>query len=155
MSVTVINSADTLSRAIGDLREAWNRHKYLRLTVKTGRDRSLDMNALLHAWIAQIERELREDTAAAIKRECKLVYGVPILRAEDDDFRAFYDAAIKHTLTYEQKLRAMDMISVTSVMTNAQLKQMLTDMQEAYGKRGVVLEWPPEDDEKPKRRGKA
>jgi hypothetical protein len=147
MSQTVINSAETLSKFLGDVREAWHRHKYLRVTIKTGKDRSLDMNALLHAWIAQIERELREDDALAVKRFCKLHFGVAILRAEDDDFRAMYDQTFKR-LDYDAKLKAMDYLPVTSIMTNAQLKQMLVAMQEAYAKRGVVLEFPPEDEPK-------
>ena len=139
----VINSEAGLSKAIGDIREQWKEHKFLRLDVKTGKDRSLDQNAILHAWIAQIANELREQTAAQIKAECKLVYGVPILRAEDEEFREFYDRAIKW-MTYEQKLDAMAFVPVTSIMTVKQLSQFLAGMQEGYRGR-VALEFPPED----------
>ena len=139
----VINSEAGLSKAIGDIREQWKEHKFLRLDVKTGKDRSLDQNAILHAWIAQIANELREQTAAQIKAECKLVYGVPILRSEDEEFREFYDRAIKW-MTYEQKLDAMAFVPVTSIMTVKQLSQFLTGMQEGYRGR-VALEFPPED----------
>ncbi len=139
----VINSEAGLSKAIGDIREQWKEHKFLRLDVKTGKDRSLDQNAILHAWITQIANELREQTAAQIKAECKLVYGVPILRAEDEEFREFYDRAIKW-MTYEQKLDAMAFVPVTSIMTVKQLSQFLTGMQEGYRGR-VALEFPPED----------
>ncbi len=118
MAVTTAyaNSEQSLSKLIGDLRELWREHKYLRVTIKTGKDRSLDQNAILHAWITQIANELREQTAAQIKAECKLVYGVPILRAEDEEFREFYDRAIKW-MTYEQKLDAMAFVPGTSIMT--------------------------------------
>ncbi len=139
----VINSEAGLSKAIGDIREQWKEHKFLRLDVKTGKDRSLDQNAILHAWITQIANELREQTAAQIKAECKLVYGVPILRAEDEEFREFYDRAIKW-MTYEQKLDAMAFVPVTSIMTVKQLSQFLTGMQEGYRGR-VALEFPLED----------
>lgn len=144
MSTTYVNSEPLLSKLIGDLRELWREHKYLRVTIKTGKDRSLDQNAILHAWITQIANELREQTAAQIKAECKLVYGVPILRAEDEEFREFYDRAIKW-MTYEQKLDAMAFVPVTSIMTVKQLSQFLVGMQETYRKRDVVLEFPPED----------
>ena len=110
MSTMYVNSEPLLSKLIGDLRELWREHKYLRVTIKTGKDRSLDQNAILHAWITQIANELREQTAAQIKAECKLVYGVPILRAEDEEFREFYDRAIKW-MTYEQKLDAITALS--------------------------------------------
>jgi len=143
MSTMYVNSEPLLSKLIGDLRELWREHKYLRVTIKTGKDRSLDQNAILHAWITQIANELREQTAAQIKAECKLVYGVPILRAEDEEFREFYDRAIKW-MTYEQKLDAMAFVPVTSIMTVKQLSQFLTGMQEGYRGR-VALEFPPED----------
>ena len=143
MSTMYVNSEPLLSKLIGDLRELWREHKYLRVTIKTGKDRSLDQNAILHAWITQIANELREQTAAQIKAECKLVYGVPILRAEDEEFREFYDRAIKW-MTYEQKLDAMAFVPVTSIMTVKQLSQFLTGMQEGYRGR-VALEFPLED----------
>lgn len=143
MSTMYVNSEPLLSKLIGDLRELWREHKYLRVTIKTGKDRSLDQNAILHAWITQIANELREQTAAQIKAECKLVYGVPILRAEDEEFREFYDRAIKW-MTYEQKLDAMAFVPVTSIMTVKQLSQFLAGMQEGYRGR-VALEFPPGD----------
>jgi hypothetical protein len=143
MSMVYVNSEPSLSKLIGDLREMWREHKFLRVTIKTGKDRSLDQNSILHAWINQIATELREQTAAQIKAECKLTIGVPILRAEDEEFREFYDRAIR-PMTYEQKLDAMSFIPITSLMTVNQLSQFLTGMQKAYEGR-VVLEFPPED----------
>lgn len=150
MTQSVINSAESLSRLIGDLRAAWDKHKFLRVNVKTGKDRSLDYNALSHCWYIQVANELREDDAAGVKAFCKLHFGVPILRAEDEDFREFYDTAMKHALTYEQKLKAMRYVPVTSLMTQQQFDRYAHDVQDHY--RGkVALEFPKED-EKPKRR---
>jgi len=143
VTTTYVNSEPTLSKLIGDLRELWREHKFLRISIKAGKDRSLDQNAILHAWINQIATELREQTAAEVKAECKLTIGVPILRAEDEEFRQFYDKSIK-LMTYEDKLLAMSFVPVTSLMTVKQLSQFLTGMQETYQKRGVVLEFPAE-----------
>lgn len=144
MTSQVINSAEKLQRVIGDIRELWNKHKFLRLNIKTGKDRSLDQNAISHAWYAQIAQELREDTPEGVKCECKLRFGVPIMRAADVDFCEMYDAAIKNHLTYEQKLKAMRFLPVTSLMTVPQLSQYLVDIQKEFAKRGVVLEFPEE-----------
>lgn len=144
MSAQIINSAESLQRFIGDIRQLWNEHKYLRANIKTGKDRSLDQNAISHAWYEQIARELREDSPEGVKCECKLRFGVPILRAADADFREMYDTAIRGHLSYEQKLKAMRFLPVTSLMTVKQLSQYLEDVQAHYATRGVALEFPEE-----------
>jgi hypothetical protein len=142
MSAAVVNSEHALQSILGDIRELWREHHYLRITIKTGKDRSLDQNAISHAWYEQVARELREDTAAKVKRFCKLHFGIPILRTADDEFRAFYDLAIK-PLDYERKLEAMDHLPVTSEMTVKQLSEYLVDMQaHYYDKHSVELKFP-------------
>lgn len=141
MSAIVINSADSLQRAIGSLREMYDRYKFLRMNVRTGKDRSLPQNSLTHAWYGQIARELREDDELGWKCYCKLHHGIPILRTEDEEFRTTYDSVIK-PLTYEQKLMAMRCWPVTSIMTKEQLSKYAEAVQADFAKRGVVLEFP-------------
>ena len=141
MSTFVINSADSLQSAIGNLRNLWGHHKFLRVSVKTGKDRSLPQNAFTHAWYGQIARELREDDDLGWKCYCKLHHGVPILRAEDEEFRETYDKAIKG-LSYEQKLIVMRLLPVTSLMTKEQLSKYAEAVQADFRARGVSLEFP-------------
>lgn len=141
MSALVINSAESLQHAIGDLRDMWNRHKFLRISVKTGKDRSLPQNAITHAWYGQIASELREDDELGWKCYCKLHHGVAILRAEDEEFCATYDAVIK-PLSYEQKMIAMRCWPVTSLMTKEQLSKYAEAVQMDFAQRGVLLEFP-------------
>lgn len=141
MAAFVINSAESLQIAIGDLRDKWNRYKFLRLSIKTGKDRSIPQNSLTHAWYSQIARELREDDELGWKCYCKLHHGVPILRAEDDEFRETYDSVIK-PLSYEQKLMAMRCWPVTSIMSKEQLSKYADAVQADFAKRGVVLQFP-------------
>lgn len=138
-----INSDQTLSSAIGELRDQFKAHRFLRVSIKTGKDRSLDQNSISHAWYEQISRELREETPLGIKNFCKLHYGVPILRAENEEFRQQYDTVLK-PLSYDKKLIAMNFLPVTSLMTKAQLSQYLEAMQLAYADR-VKLEFPEQD----------
>lgn len=141
MTTLVANSADSLQSALGELRELWGRHKFLRISVKAGKDRSLPQNALSHAWYAQLARELREDDELGWKCYCKLHHGVPILRAEDAEFREAYDAVIK-PLSYEKKLIAMRHWPVTSLMTKEQLSKYAELVQADFRSRGVLLEFP-------------
>ena len=139
-----INSDTSLQAAIGDLREAYKTHRFLRLSVKTGKARSIPQNSISHDWYAQVSRELREDTPLSVKCFCKLTMGVPIMRAEDEEFRKLYDLVIR-PLSYEKKLEAMKVWPVTSLMTKDQLSQYLAAMQEAYADR-VRLEFPEQEE---------
>lgn len=145
MTEIIVNSEQSLQSCIGELRELFKTRKYFSLKPKFGKGRTLDQNALSHAWYAQVSRELNQDSERDVKRFCKLHFGVPILRAEDEDFRASYDTCIKPVLSYEQKLVAMDMLPVTSTMTTKQINQYMEDVRDHYQRHGVMLEFPPEE----------
>lgn len=140
MTTIVINSADSLQSALGEVRELWFCHKFLRLNIRAGKDRSIDQNSLVHAWYAQIARELREDDALGWKCYAKLHHGVPIMRL-DGEFREAYDAVIK-PLPYEKKLIAMRHWPVTSLMTKEQLSKYAEAVQADFRAKGVLLEFP-------------
>ncbi len=142
MTTWTLNSESSLQSALGEIRELWKAHKWLKVTVKSGKPRSLDQNAISFAWYEQLARELPDEDANGWRCYCKLHIGVPILRAEDPQFREFYDNAMKVSLTYEQKLSAMTYVPVTSLMTKAQLSKYLEAMQAEFVRRGVVLEFP-------------
>jgi hypothetical protein len=144
MSAMVINSESSLQSAIGLLREQFQRHRFLRVSTKTGKDRSIPQNAITHVWYEQLARELREDDALGWKCYCKLHHAVPIMRAEDEEFRETYDASIKG-LSYEQKLKVMRLLPVTSLMTKEQLSKYAEAVQADFLNRGVRLEFPRED----------
>lgn len=137
----VVNSEPALQSFIGDVRELWRSAKWLQIAVKVGTKRSLDQNALLHVWYQQMAREDRQEDERGHTRYCKLHHGIPILRSEDAEFKAFYDKALLG-LTYEDKLGAMDFMPVTRLMTKAQLSRYLQDVRDDYQRRGIHLEFP-------------
>jgi hypothetical protein len=100
--------------------------------------RSLEQNAKSHVWYAQIARELKEDSADGVKAECKLRFGVPILRGESADFCKMYDAVIKGH-DYLTKLEVMRYLPVTSLMSIDQLNRYMTAIERTYAERGVAL----------------
>lgn len=137
-----INSKAALDDFVKEVVEAWNTHHYVRGSWRIGKDRSLDQNSASHCWYQEIADTLKENSAHEVKQFCKLHFGVPILRAENEEFRDVYDRAIKDTLTYEQKLKAMDFIDVTSIMSTDQMGRYMVDMQthywEQYGLKLIV-----------------
>lgn len=99
--------------------------------------RGLSANAISHVWYGEIAKQAG-DSAANVRCSCKLRLGVPILRAEDPMFRSFYDAVIKH-LTYEQKLKVMVYVPVTSIMNKGQMSKYLDAMKIDAYENGFTL----------------
>ena len=104
--------------------------------------RSINQNDISHVWYEQISAELKEDTVLGVKCYCKLHHGVPILRAENAVFKEAYDNAIKG-LSYEQKLKCMEILPVTSRMNKSQLSEYLEKVRDDFIGR-VKLEFPNE-----------
>lgn len=142
MTEIAVYSESTLAQALGEVRENYRRSGRCKVKVTTGK-RSLNQNDMSHAWYEQLAIELREDDALGWKCYCKLHHGVPILRAEDSEFRNVYDNAIKG-LSYEQKLAVMRILPVTSLMTKTQLSAYLDAVQADFRSKGVILEYPME-----------
>ena len=140
MTAWTINSDLTLQRAIGDMRDLYASHRYLKVSAKTGVARSGSQNNISHKWYAQLAMELREDDATGWKCYCKLHHGVPILRTEDPAFKEFYDTAIIG-LGYEDKLKTMRFVPVTSIMSKTQLTKYLESVRDDFYARGTRLEF--------------
>lgn len=140
----IVNSERSLLEAQDYLAALFARHKFISFTPAVSKKkRSLDQNAHSHVWYAQLAETLPEDDARGWKRYCKLVCGVPLLRAESEQFRALYDKCILRALTYEEKLEAMDILPVTSLMSTLQMDKFMHDVQAHFIGR-CKLEFPPE-----------
>lgn len=109
-----------------------------------GRRRSAQQNRLQRLWLNEAAAQLKEESTEELRGYCKLVFGVPILRAEDEEFRAKYDAKIRG-LPYETKLALMmepfDM-PVTRLMSVDQKTRFLELMARYLLQRGAVLTEP-------------
>ena len=113
------------------------------VTVKISNRRTLSANALLHVWIDQISMRLG-DTHVNVKAELKLLYAVPILRA-DPQFEGFYNKCLAG-LTYAERLKSMQYISATSLMSKKQLSACMDNIEKAYSKEGIILKSNKEDE---------
>jgi hypothetical protein len=140
MTIITVNSDTALQEIIGEIREKYDRFRYLRVTIKTGKDRSIKQNNVTHRWYEQIARELREDDVIGWRCYCKLHHAVGIMRAEDEEFRTNYDAVVR-PMKYEDKLLIMRFMPVTSLMTKDQLTRYAEQVQADFRKRGVILKF--------------
>lgn len=108
-----------------------------RMELHTGDDRSAEQNRLMWRWLHIIGTELGMSIEEA-RRLTKLTIGVPILRRDSEDFCVTYDRLIK-PMQYEDKLAAMDLIDVTSIMRVRQMQEFLDNLQMEYASKGVQL----------------
>ena len=118
-----------------------------KVKLSKGGKRSLEQNRLMWLWMNEAADQLKEYTATQNQAYCKLHFGIPILRGEDDDFRSAYDAVLID-LTYEQKLRAMSPpldFPVTRLMKTGQLKRFLDDVYAHFRGLGVWLTEPEDE----------
>ena len=106
--------------------------------------RSLSQNDMSFALYKQIGAQAEDQSISDIRRECKLVHGIPILRRDDEQFRALYNKSILHNLSYEEKLLAMEWFPVTRMMNKTQFSEYLDTVIREYSKQGYSLIHPSE-----------
>ena len=110
------------------------------VTWTQGAPRSTSQNRLAQRWFTDIATQLGDQTHEDVRAECKLRFGVPILRAENEAFRISYDRVIK-PLPYEQKLEAIKAfdLPVTRLMNVKQMTAFMDEMQRHWSGQGVRL----------------
>lgn len=114
------------------------------VSAKRGRDRSLEQNRLQRLWMKEAAEQLQDNTPEEKRAFCKLHFGVPILRNEEEEFCAAYDKHIR-PLPYETKLAFMSVPldwPVTRLMTTGQMTRYLSDVYRHFTDLGVLLSDP-------------
>jgi hypothetical protein len=109
-----------------------------------GENRSLQQNRLQHLWAREAAEQRGDRTAEEQRNEWKLRYGVPIMREDSPEFRATYDRLIK-PLSYPEKIEAMELIAVTSLMKVRQMVRYLDCIDRECAEEGVKLTQPDPD----------
>ncbi len=120
----------------------------LPMTVKAevGAKRSVEQNKLQRMWVNEAAEQLQEYTAEEYRAYCKAWFGLPILTAQNEDFRESYEKTIK-PLSYEQKLEIMGEpidFPVTRIMSVRQKKEYLDAIYQHFTSLGVRLTEPNE-----------
>lgn len=105
--------------------------------------RSDAQNRLSFKWYGEMAAYTGHGVAYERAR-CKLIYGVQILRVDNEKFRLVYDKYLRQ-FTYEEKLEIMETmeIPVTSIMGVKQMALYLNTMDmETSSKMGLALTHP-------------
>ena len=101
-----INSASKLSEAISLITRMYREKKYLVLSLREGKDRTLDQNALWFALYERIAQMTYIGDVEDARSYCKLHVGVRILLRDCADYRETWDRLFLHW-SYEDKLALM------------------------------------------------
>lgn len=137
MPSRVIKTQDELDGWVGALRS-----QPLPLTVSfvRGAKRSNPQNKTIHMWYHEAATALGDTTFEEVRAECKLIFGVPILRRDDAAFMLKYDRDFKH-FDYETKRKVFEALdpAITSLMTTKQLKEFMDGVQRHFAQAGVCL----------------
>lgn len=119
------------------------------VTIQQGiiEKRSNDQNRLQRLWVNEAEQQ-GDMTAEEYRAYCKLHFGVPMLRNENDTFAEMYDDKIRDRIppySYEQKLEFMALpwdLHVTRLMTVKQHDKYLNMMYNHFTSLGMLLTIP-------------
>ncbi|CRI56383.1 hypothetical protein [Pseudomonas sp. CCOS 191] len=141
-----VNSQAKLSEAITMLTRLFRDKKFVVISMRPGKDRTLDQNALWFAFYKRIAEMTQIGDASEARKYCKLHHGVQILINEDEDYRAAWHRTTKH-LNYEEKLDLMgdckllgpDGFPVTSLFNRAQGIAYTERVVADFTARGVVF----------------
>lgn len=114
------------------------------VTITKGKHRTTEQNRLQRKWVQEVAEQLGDRTVEDVRAFCKLHIGIPILRNENEAFKAEYDAVIR-PLPYETKMRMMKAPldwAVTRLMNTKQLSAYLDEIHRTFSEQGVVLTIP-------------
>lgn len=142
-----VNSAAKLSEAITRLTAAYREHKFVVVSFRPGKDRTLDQNALWFALYQRIAQMTEIGDVDDARRYCKLHFGVPIMRKANEDFRNAWNVSFL-LLTYETKLELMgecalfgpDGFPVTRLFDRAQGIVYTDKIVTEFSSKGVVFD---------------
>jgi hypothetical protein len=134
-----VNSDPTLQEAHDALDESYRTFKFVRITMVEGIKRSLDQNSMNFELYTHIGEQLYGKDLDHARAECKLDFGISILRRDDEAFNDMWQRTFLHT-DREQQLAAMKYVNVTSLMTRGQNAEFINQVLDHYAREGVG--WP-------------
>lgn len=141
-----VNSTTRLSEAISKITAMYKQHKFVVVSMRPGKDRTLDQNRLWFSFYKRIAEMTQIGDASDARKYCKLHHGVQILLNSDPDFQESWYRVMRH-LSYEEKLNLMgdnklfgpDGMPVTSLFNRAQGIAFTERIIEDFKKHGVFF----------------
>lgn len=121
---------------LGDMPQPFN------VTVKhgAGEKRSMSQNGLFHAWMGQIAKHTHDDPAS-VKADCHIQWGIPIFRAEDEQYAAFIESALGgKTRAVVKEMIMKGYIPCTSLMEKGTLSRYMDAVWREYAQHVKLMD---------------
>jgi hypothetical protein len=135
----VINSDKSLSEFLIFIAKLYLQFRYLRISIIAGLDRSIDQNSMFFELYTHIADWMHGGNVEAARAECKLNYGLPILRRDDEALSELCSRSID-LFNHEDQLKFISTMSVTSEMSKEQGREYITTVMDIYSEQGLM--WP-------------
>jgi hypothetical protein len=100
--------------------------------------RSVDQNRMFYALYRDIAAQREDMSMIEVRADCKLRYGVVILKGADPEFAEMYDRVIK-PMSLEDKLLLMQTYPITSHFTKEQGSAYIDSILHDYTRAGYAL----------------
>lgn len=114
-----------------------------RATVVDGRPRSHKENRLFWVWLNEAASQLEDRTLTELQWEWKLRFGVPVLMEESNKFADTW-ALIERRHSYSERLRMMEWVDVTRLLSVKGFARMLEEIFRDCADNNIKLTDPEE-----------
>lgn len=104
----------------------------------TEKRRTIAQNRLIYKIYRRIGKTLYGGDEIHARRECKLKIGCAILYRERKDFAKTFDDVVR-PLPHEIRLKAMDLVEVSSIMTVKMGTEYIKSIIQQYSERGCYF----------------
>jgi|TARA_R110000796_G_scaffold131441_1_gene247003 hypothetical protein len=131
----IVNSDTAYKQLLKQIQEDYQETHYLKGKYTKSTSRSIPQNAMIHSMISHVA-EWYGNTMKEQKCECKLDFGLPILRRDEERFEKIGE--MLDSLTREQALDVIEPIDITSAMNREQGAEMITTMLDYYPRHDLV-----------------
>lgn len=141
-----VNCRSMLTEAITRMSKMFEDKHFVVVSLRPGKDRTLDQNRLWFAMYKRIAQMTQIGDVEDARKYCKLHFGVPIMRSADADFRNGWNLMFLH-LDYETKIELMgpcslfgpDGFPVTRLFNRAQGIAYTDQIVAEFSAKGVVF----------------
>jgi len=132
----IVNSIRSVDEICGKIKKEFEKYKYITVKI-VHQKRSIISNSLQYHWYMELEQQ-GDQTAAQYRNYCKYHFGLALRAANDEDFAAVIGDVLRK-YNYEDRIKLMSFIDVTSIFDRPTMKSYLIAVKDHYTPQGYIL----------------
>ena len=127
--IKIVNSKQSIDSCYITLCQQFKKHKYLRVKIER-ESRTLKQNAWTFQAYSMLEAQ-GDQTASEYRNYCKYTFGLAIRAAKEPEFAEILKPMLLN-LSYENRLKSMAFVDVTSTFDVNQMIQYINEIVNHY-----------------------